>query len=92
MHSSTRWKLTPSLIFDALCWVNVLTGDPFYIRHYQQDYDAFKQHLTSEAMEALSGLKTKVKDKGLIISALLVGSELWERASLPMSHMLQASR
>lgn len=70
MHSSTRWKLIPSFTFDALCWLNVLTGDPFYVRYYPQDYEAFKERLTSDAMQALSGLKTKVKDQGYIISAL----------------------
>lgn len=71
MHSTTRWKLTPSFTFDALCWLNVLTGDPFYVCYYPQDYEAFKKRLTPDAIQALAGLKTKVKDQGRIISALL---------------------
>src|SRR5581483_423259 len=71
MHSTTHWKLTPSFTFDALCWLNVLTGDPFYVCYYPQEYEAFKKHLTPRAIQALAGLKTKVKDQGLIISALL---------------------
>lgn len=71
MHHTTRWKLLPSFSFDALCWINVLTGDPFYVRYYQEDYDAFKERLTPDAIQALAGLKTKVKDRGQIISALL---------------------
>lgn len=71
MHNTTRWKLTPSFTFDTLCWLNVLTGDPFYVRYYSQDYEAYKQHLTPAAIEALAGLKTKLKDQGEIISAFL---------------------
>jgi len=71
MHSATSWRLTPSFTFDALCWLNVLTGDSFYVRYYQQEYDTFKERLTPDALAALAGLKTKVKDQGRIISALL---------------------
>lgn len=71
MHSTTRWKLAPSFTFDALCWLNVLTGDPFYVCYYPEDYETFKQGLTPAASQALAGLKTKVKDQGHIISALL---------------------
>src|SRR5262245_32492752 len=72
MHNVTHWKLTPSFVFDTLCWINVLTGDPFYVRYYPQDYESFKQHLTPAAIQALAGLKTKVKEqRQTIISALL---------------------
>lgn len=72
MHSSTRWNIVPSLVFDTFCWINVLTGDPFYVRYYSQDYEAFQERLTPEAGEALKSIKTKVKDEGQqIISALL---------------------
>jgi hypothetical protein len=71
MHTSTHWNVMPSFTFDALCWLNVLTGDPFYVRYYPQEYEAFKPRLTPAAVEALSGLKTKVKDQGHIISAFL---------------------
>lgn len=71
MHTMTRWKLTPSFVFDTLCWINVLTGDPFYVRYYEQDYAAYQEHLTPAAIQALAGLKTKIKDQGQIISALL---------------------
>jgi hypothetical protein len=71
MHSTTHWNLMPSFTFDALCWLNVLTGDPFYVRYYPQDYEVYKERLTPAALKALSGLKTKIKDQGLLISALL---------------------
>ena len=72
MHSTTHWKLAPSLPFDILCWLNVLTGDPFYVRYYAQNYEAFKERLTPEVVMALQRVKAKVKDEGKqIISALL---------------------
>jgi DNA-binding phage protein len=72
MHSTTHWKLALSLPFDTLCWLNVLTGDPFYVRYYAQDYEAFKERLTPEVVTALQRVKTMVKDEGQqIISALL---------------------
>jgi hypothetical protein len=30
MHTTTNWKLEPSLMFDVLCCLNVLSGDDFY--------------------------------------------------------------
>ena len=72
MHNITHWKLAPSLPFDILCWLNVLTGDPFYVRYYAQDYEAFKEHMTPEVITALERVKTKVKDEGQqVVSALL---------------------
>ncbi|GCE06720.1 hypothetical protein [Dictyobacter aurantiacus] len=72
MHTTTRWYITPSLVFDMFCWINILTGDPFYVRYYAQDYEAFQERLTPEIQEALRRLKTTVKDEGQqIISALL---------------------
>jgi hypothetical protein len=30
MHTTTNWKLAPSLVFDVLCCLNILSGDDFY--------------------------------------------------------------
>jgi len=35
-HSQTRWRVAPSLAFDALCAMNVLSGDPYYLQYYQK--------------------------------------------------------
>ena len=37
----TDWQLKPSLKYDALCILNVLGGDPFYLHYYQAEYDHF---------------------------------------------------
>lgn len=72
MHTTTRWQLMPSLVFDTFCWINILTGDPFYVRYYPQDYQAFQDCLTPEIIESLQRLKRTIKDEGQqIISALL---------------------
>jgi hypothetical protein len=69
---STEWELTPSFKYDALCFVNILTGDEFYLKYYQNEYDKFKDKITPEAALALSGLRKKIKeDNGKIISAWL---------------------
>lgn len=68
----TKWKIEPSLKYDACCFLNILTGDEFYLGYYQAEYDKFKDKLTPEVKTALASLKKKVKeDKGTIISAWL---------------------
>ncbi len=72
MHTTTNWKLEPSLIFDVLCCLNVLSGDDFYVSHYAEEYEQFRRQFTPEVITALKSLKVKVKDEGQqIISALL---------------------
>jgi hypothetical protein len=72
MHTTTNWKLEPSLIFDVLCCLNVLSGDDFYVRYYAEEYEQFRRQFTPEAITALKSLKVKMKDEGQqIISALL---------------------
>lgn len=69
---TTNWELTPSFKYDALCFVNILTGDEFYLKYYQSEYDKFKDKITPEAAEALAGLRRKIKiEYGTIISAWL---------------------
>jgi len=69
---TTDWELKPSLKYDALCFLNVMTADEFYLKYYQNEYDKFKDRLTLQATHALTNLKKKIKDdKGKIISAWL---------------------
>ena len=69
---TTDWELTPSFKYDALCFVNILTGDEFYLKYYQSEYDKFKDKITPEAATALADLRKKIKEeKGTIISAWL---------------------
>jgi hypothetical protein len=72
LHSRTNWLVTPSFKFDALCFLNVLTGDPFYVRYYKDEYLNFAPRLTPVARAALARLKRKLKDENKgIISAFL---------------------
>lgn len=72
MHDTTDWQIEPSFKFDVLCFLNSATGDSFYLRFYQDEYDKFEPKLTQVAKEALATLKRKIKDEHQgIISALL---------------------
>src|SRR5215468_9139892 len=70
--SRTEWDVQPSFALDTICFLNVLTGDPFYLDYYREEYIKFKPQITPKAADALADLKRKVKDeKGGIISAFL---------------------
>jgi hypothetical protein len=72
MHAGTDWRVSPSFKFDALCFLNLLTGDPFYVRYYKDEYAEFAPRLTPAARAALIDLKRKIKDENKdIISAFL---------------------
>lgn len=72
MNKTTQWHVLPSLLFDTFCLLNVLTGDPFYVRYYTQDYADLQSRFSPEVTLALQSLKTKIKEQGQkIISALL---------------------
>ena len=43
---TTDWEIKPSLKYDALCFLNVMTGDEFYLTYFQKEYDKFKDILT----------------------------------------------
>ncbi len=71
-HSSTDWQLKPSLKYDALCLLNVLSGDPYYLHFYQAEYDHFHPLFTAEEQQAFLQLKKTLKDdNGGIVSATL---------------------
>jgi hypothetical protein len=69
---TTDWRVEPSFTLDTVCLLNVLTGDPFYIRYYKEEYARFEPQLTPATRAALANLKRKIKDeKKNIISAFL---------------------
>jgi hypothetical protein len=71
-HTTTDWDLKPSLKYDALCALNVLSGDPYYLHYYQSDYDRLLPQLRPEERAAFVNLKRRIKDEnGGIISAQL---------------------
>ena len=59
----TNWEVSPSLKYDTICFLNILTGDPFYLRFYQAEYDRFAPRITPAARQALANLKRKIKDE-----------------------------
>ena len=71
-HDSTEWDLQPSLTFDALCLLNTLSADSFYLTYYQKDYDELSPKLTPAAKTALANIRHVVKDEqhGIISAGL----------------------
>jgi hypothetical protein len=71
-HSRTDWQLAPSLKYDTLCFLNALSGDPYYLHYYQAEYDHFHPLFTAQEQTAFTDLKRVIKDQGHeIISAKL---------------------
>jgi hypothetical protein len=71
-HTSTNWQLKPSFKYDALCLLNALSGDPYYLHYYQPEYDHFHPLFTAVENSAFMQLKRVIKDEGGgIISAKL---------------------
>jgi hypothetical protein len=56
----TRWILRPSEAFDALCFINLLRGDPFYTRHYPDQYLHWSARLGPAEKAALEHLTARV--------------------------------
>ncbi len=72
MHTKTEWQIQPSFKFDVLCFINILTADPFYVRYYQDEYDKFKSMITPTVKDALANLTRIIKNENQgIISAFL---------------------
>jgi hypothetical protein len=72
LHTSTEWQLKPSLKYDALCLLNVLSGDPYYLHYYQAEYDHFHPLFTPVEQAAFVQLKHVINDEGHgIVSAKL---------------------
>jgi hypothetical protein len=72
VRPTTDWQLKPSLKYDALCLLNALSGDPYYLHYYQTEYDHFHPLFTPQEQSAFAALKHVIKDEGHgIISAKL---------------------
>lgn len=72
VHPSTEWQLKPSLKYDALCLLNALGGDPYYLDYYKAEYDHFHPLFRPEEQAAFSQLKHVIKEEGHgIVSAKL---------------------
>lgn len=70
--ANTLWTVRTSQGFDALCALNVLSGDPYYIAQYPQDTAMFGAPRYAPARAAAERLRVALKDRrGMIISAFL---------------------
>jgi hypothetical protein len=70
-HDGTIWEIKTSDKFEALCFLNALTGDPFYVPHYQRDFDHFSELFTPKVSRSLRTLFTVKKYSGVVLSAFL---------------------
>lgn len=71
-QSPSGWLVRPSFKYDVLCLLNVLTGDPYYLNYYADDYARFEPVLTPEARTALANVQRAIKTEGGgIVSATL---------------------
>jgi hypothetical protein len=71
-QNMTNWKIEPSFKYDALCFLNIMTADTFYLTYYQEEYDRFKKYLSPNYENSFKNLKTILKDEnGRIVSAYL---------------------
>lgn len=69
---STNWKIEPSFKYDALCFVNIMTGDSFYLSYFNNEYEEFKDKLTEDVKKDLASIRQKIKiENNTIISAWL---------------------
>ena len=69
---STIWDLRPSLKYDALCLLNVLGNDPYYLTYYRTEFDHFDPLFTLGERTAFRDVKRIIKDEARgIVSALL---------------------
>lgn len=70
--STTHWDVRTSQGFDALCALNVLSGDDYYVKQYPDEAKAFAAPPYAHAREAARELKRVIKDQaGGIVSAFL---------------------
>ncbi|HET7266776.1 MAG TPA: hypothetical protein VFJ15_01580 [Oleiagrimonas sp.] len=71
-HHTTVWNVQPSFKFDTLCFLDVLSADPFYLHYYQPVYAHFEPLMTPDVKAAMARIKHVIKDAGGgIISAKL---------------------
>ena len=60
IHYLTDWQIEPSFKYDVLCFINTLTADSFYLKHYQSEYEQFEKAIKKPVKKALSNLKGKI--------------------------------
>jgi hypothetical protein len=70
---STVYRVETSAKFEALCLINLLADDPFYVNYYAAEHARWREHVTPETLSAARTIKRVLKDEGGgIVSASLV--------------------
>ncbi|NEX94287.1 hypothetical protein [Caulobacter sp. 17J65-9] len=64
--AQTRWRLEPSLKYDALCLTGVLADDPFYVTHYEKERAELDGRLTPQAHAAFKRVHEAFKADGAL--------------------------
>lgn len=72
-HFETHWEISEAVAYDALCFINVLTGDPFYTNYHKEDYLYFKGLMTEKEQAAVASLNDFRKQTRERLANLLVG-------------------
>jgi hypothetical protein len=72
LAGGTRWDVRTSQGFDALCALNLLSGDEYYLQKYPDEAKEFAAPSYAPARREAAELKRIIKDEGGgIVSALL---------------------
>jgi hypothetical protein len=72
-HESKRmnWIVQPNLAYDALCLLNIWTGDTFYSEEHPGLLERWQPRLTAPVLEAFSRIERAIRGDGGILSASL---------------------
>lgn len=68
-HDRTVWSFEPSVAYDALSFINGLSGDPFYAPYYGNSVRRFDARLSGPARRSLARLARRKQRYGFIYSA-----------------------
>ncbi len=70
--SRTTWVFEPNLAYDSLCFLNLLTGDPFYLGFgYSDELAPWIAKLPTATRDAIDRIRTRLKADGHLVSAYL---------------------
>src|SRR5215207_3270237 len=67
----TRWTVRGSEGFDALSFLSPLSGDPFYLLHYEREVAEFAPRMPAAAMATLKALKQRAEKANILLSPFL---------------------
>lgn len=71
-HSTTIWQIEASLAYDALGFIDVLTGIPSYQKPYLKEYNQFSRKLTAPVGASLAALAEVYPSYPMPLSELLI--------------------